>query len=148
MSSFKHILVPVDFGDAMQPGVDLAISMAQKLDARLTLLHTFDVTPFTTLARYAPPVDVGPIIASAERELAKVLASVQATWPKSDSAFRQGAPQDAIIEAAGALGCDLIVIGTHGRHGVARLLLGSVAERIVRLSPIPVLTVHPSAPAK
>ncbi len=147
MTSFQHILVPIDFGDAMQPGIDLAVGVARKLDAKITLLNTFDATPFTTLARFAPPVDVAPIIASCERELASVLAKVRADWPKSEAVFRRGPPQDAILEAAKSLGCDLIVIGTHGRHGVARVLLGSVAERIVRLSPVPVLTVHPTPEA-
>ena len=127
----------------MQPGIDLAIPVAKKLDARVTLVHAFDVAPFMTLARLAPPIDVEPILASAERELAAVLAKTRAEWPKTDSAFRRGAPEEAILDAAKTLGCDLIVIGTHGRRGLSRVLLGSVAERIVRLSPVPVLTLRP-----
>jgi nucleotide-binding universal stress UspA family protein len=143
MRSFNHILVPVDFGAATQPGIDLAVGLAQKLGAQLTLVHAFDLTPFTTLAPFAPAIDVEPIIASVERELATALAKVKLVWPRSDSAFRRGAPVDAILDAAKELHCDLIVIGTHGRRGVTRVLLGSVAERVVRLSPVPVLTIHP-----
>ncbi len=143
MTPFQHILVPVDFGDAMQPGIDLAVSLARTLDARLTLVNTFDITPFAATTPFAPMLDVEPMLATSEAELKKVLANVRAAWPKTDAVFRQGSPYDAILEVAKRHACDLIVIGTHGRRGVARVLLGSVAERIVRLSPIPVLTVHP-----
>jgi len=73
---------------------------------------------------------------------------VRAEGPRTDAVFRQGTPFDVILDVAKSEGCDLIVIGTHGRRGVARVLLGSVAERVVRLSPVPVLTVHPAPRAE
>jgi nucleotide-binding universal stress UspA family protein len=143
MIPFQHLLVPVDFGESMQPGIDLAVGLARKLDARITLLNAFDLTPFTTMTPFAPPIDVEPLIAASEKELKGVLAKVTAEWPKSDAVLRRGSPYDVILEVAKVRECDLIVIGTHGRRGVARVLLGSVAEKIVRLSTVPVLTVHP-----
>ena len=142
MTPFQHILVPVDFGDAMQPGIDLAIALARKLDAKLTLVNAFDLTPFTTMTPFAPPIDVEPLIAASERELKKVLAKVRAEWPNCDAELRRGPPCDTIIEAAKGHRCDVIVIGTHGRRGVARVLLGSVAEGVTRNAPCPVLLVR------
>jgi nucleotide-binding universal stress UspA family protein len=143
MTPFEHVLVPVDFGDAMQPGIDLAVSLARSLDARITLLFAFDLSPFTTMTPFAPPIDVEPLIVASEKELKGVLAKVRALWPKTEAELRRGAPCDAILEAAKAHACDLVVIGSHGHRGMARALLGSVAEKVVRLAPIPVLTVHP-----
>jgi nucleotide-binding universal stress UspA family protein len=145
MRPFQHLLVPVDFGEAMQPGIDLAVTLARKLDARITLLFVFDLSPFTAISPFAPPVDVEPLIEGCEKELRSILAKVRAQWPKAEAELRRGPPSDTIVEAAKAFGCDLVVIGTRGRRGVARALLGSVAEKVVRSSPIPVLTVHPSA---
>ena len=143
MTSFQHILVPVDFGDAMQPAIDVALAVAKKFESRITLVNAFDVGPFATMTPFAPALDVEPLIAAAEKELKSSLTKVRADWPKTDAFFRRGAPYEAILESAKAHDCDLIVIGTHGRRGMARALLGSVAERVVRLSSIPVLTVHP-----
>jgi nucleotide-binding universal stress UspA family protein len=145
MTQIQHILVPIDFGPATQPGIELAVSLARTLDARITLVHVFDLARFTSMSPFAPTVDVEPLIADAEHELASELRKLRAQWPKSDAELYRGAAHDVILEAASALGCDLIVIGTHGRSGVARAFLGSVAEGIVRMSPIPVLTVHPAA---
>jgi nucleotide-binding universal stress UspA family protein len=147
MTPFQHILVPVDFGDAMQPGIDLAVALARKLDARITLVTGFDLSPFTTLTPFAPPIDLEPLIAASERELQKVLAKTREAWPACDAELRRGAPYDVILDVARARHCDVIVIGSHGRRGLARALLGSVAEKVVRLSPIPVLTVHPKPSA-
>ena len=143
MTSFQNILVPVDFGDATQAGVDLAVSLAQKYDARITLVTAFDITPFMVTAPFAPPMDTEPAIEALEKALADLEATVRTTWPKTDHVFGHGAPQDVILETAAARHCDLIVIGSRGRRGVTRVLLGSTAEKVVRFSPIPVLTVHP-----
>jgi nucleotide-binding universal stress UspA family protein len=146
MTRFQHILVPVDFGEAMHPAIDLAVALARKFEGQLTLVYAFDPSPFTAMAPLAPQIDVEPLIASAETELKKVLAQLRAQWPRSDSLLRRGLPCDVILEAAKQHGCDSMVIGTHGRRGMARFLLGSVAEKIVRLSSVPVLTVHPLVP--
>jgi nucleotide-binding universal stress UspA family protein len=144
MTRFQHILVPVDFGAAMHPGIDLAVVLARKFDSRVTLVHAFDISPFTAISPLATPViDVEPLLETAEKELKDVLSKVRVEWPKSEAVIRRGRTEEVILDVAKGLGCGLIVIGTHGRRGVARVLLGSIAEKIVRMSPIPVLTVHP-----
>src|SRR5581483_1290228 len=74
------------------------------------------------------------------------MQKVQARFPDAEIVIREGSPRPMIVDAASEFDCQMIVMGTHGRSGLAHLLLGSVAEYVVRHSPIPVLTVHaPSA---
>ena len=148
MSPFQHILVPVDFGEATTPAVDLALSVARASDARVTLLHAFDVSPFVSTSPFMPPIDTGPIVTALEAEMKALAEKTRAKWAKTDSLVRSGNVQDIIAQVVKSLGCDLIVIGTHGRRGVSHALLGSVAEKVVRLSTVPVLTVRPPPPAK
>jgi nucleotide-binding universal stress UspA family protein len=145
MKSFQHILVPIDIGDDVPFSVAMALGMARKFDARITLVHAFDLTPFLTTGPFAPPIDVEPVVAAAEKCLKSAKEKISTEWPKTEAVFQRGRPGDTILEVAKTHGCDLIVIGTHGRRGIARVLMGSVAERVVRLSPIPVLTVHPDS---
>jgi nucleotide-binding universal stress UspA family protein len=144
MGPFRQILVPIDFGDAMQPAIALALTVAKGGEAQVTLLHAFDLNAFFAATSMTVAVDAGPILADLERELTSVRDATQARWSRVDSVFRTGGVADAILDVAKAKKCDLIVIGTHGRRGLAHVLLGSVAEKIVRLSPIPVLTVRPT----
>jgi nucleotide-binding universal stress UspA family protein len=143
MSRFTHILVPVDFGDATQPALDLALSLAETFDARVTLLYAFDVTPFVAPSAFMLPLDVEPVIASFEKELKSLREKTQAKWAKVDAVLRQGNVYETILDTAKVRGCDLIVMGTHGRRGLSHAVIGSVAEKIVRLASVPVLTVRP-----
>jgi nucleotide-binding universal stress UspA family protein len=79
--------------------------------------------------------------AAAEHQLEKVLKPIRTRIPAATGVVRLGSPWEQILEAAQELGADLIVVGSHGRTGVARALLGSIAEKVVRLSAVPVLTV-------
>jgi nucleotide-binding universal stress UspA family protein len=143
MSPFHRILVPIDFGDAMQPAIDLALSVAKEAEAQVTLVHAFDLTSFFAATSMAPPIDVEPVLASLQRELESVAKTTRARWNRVDSVFCTGNVPESILELARRKGCDLLVVGTHGRRGLSHALLGSIAEKIVRLSPIPVLTVRP-----
>jgi nucleotide-binding universal stress UspA family protein len=145
MTPFKHVLVPIDFGDATDSAVGLALSIAQALDARITLMHAFDTSSFAYAAPYIPMIDTQPILAGLRRDMERLREKTLASWAKVDAIVCEGNVYDRIVEVAKKDGCDLIVIGTHGRKGVAHVFLGSVAEKVVRLSPIPVLTVHPAA---
>ena len=83
--------------------------------------------------------------ADAEREL--IAAHNDARWSRHDgvaieAVLKSGDPRDVVVETAKELGCDLIVIGTHGRRGIARALLGSVAESVLRTAPVPVLAIR------
>lgn len=144
MGPFQNILVPVDFGDATEPAIDLSTKLARVFDAQITLIHAFDVTPFMTMSPLVPPLDVEPVLASLEGEMKGLVERTRARWPRVEGLVRRGLVYQTVLDLAKARRCDLIIIGTHGRRGVAHVLLGSVAEKVVRLSTIPVLTVHPA----
>jgi nucleotide-binding universal stress UspA family protein len=144
MNPFVHILVPVDFGIATDPALDVALSLARGSNAQVTLLHAFDLAPFMNMSPFMPSLDTDPVLAALEKNMKALRDKVAATWPKTDALVKTGNVYDLIIDVAKKNGCDLIVIGTHGRRGVSHALLGSVAEKVVRLSPVPVLTVRPT----
>ncbi|MBI2388398.1 MAG: universal stress protein [Deltaproteobacteria bacterium] len=140
MQAIRHVLIPTDFSETAEAAIDVAIGFAAKFDASMTLLHVYtlpmvaygDITVF-------PVVDLETAARSA---IDGVLARVRARYPKTEAVVRQGPPAETIVEVARERGCDLIVIGTHGRRGMSHLFLGSVAERVVRSSHVPVLTVR------
>ncbi len=142
--TFTHILVPVDFGEATQPALDLARSVAQLTGARITLVHAFDPSAFMNISPFAPPPDIAPVMDALERELKTIGERLTVDGAKVDSIVLMGNVHETVLVVARANDCNLIVIGTHGRRGIAHALLGSVAEKIVQLSPIPVLTVRPT----
>jgi nucleotide-binding universal stress UspA family protein len=145
--SIRRVLAPTDFSDASAPAVRYAAEMAEKFGAELTLLHVVQdlslIVPdvMMPLPTTAPAVD--EMVAGAKSGIAGVVQKLglQKLNPKAE--VRIGAPAAEIVAAAGDLKVDLLCIGTHGRTGLAHLLLGSVAERIVRHAPCPVLTVRP-----
>ena len=142
---FKHILVPTDFGEPAQRALDLAISLAQTYGAKLTLLHTFDVP----VLAYGDPLQwpIGRLEEAAKGALAELLAKTRARFRQCEGLVEMGPPWEHIVARADTREFDLIAMGTHGRRGIQRALIGSVAEKVVRLSPIPVLTVGTPVPA-
>lgn len=149
---FRHILVPVDFGEPSEHAVDLALTMAARFDARVTLLHVAWMPPYYYSA-YAEglafPTD--EMETRARTALDEMLAKAKKRYEKVDGLLVPGMAWEKIIEAIGTTGADLVVVGTHGRRGLSRVFLGSVAEKVVRHSPVPVLTTagtHEAAPAK
>lgn len=141
MTAFEHLLVPIDFGEEADKAIDIAISLATKFDSRLTLLHA-SWTPPPSYAAYSEAIIVWPteeIAKVAEKQLAAVLAKARTKYPRTDSVLVIGNPWETILEVAKEQHASLIVMGTHGRRGLSRMLLGSIAEKVVRLSPIPVL---------
>lgn len=142
VDTFKHILVPTDFGDCADHALDVGVALAQQLGAKLTLLHVCEL-PVSAYAMYAQglyfPMD--SLEAAAAKALESATARLKARYPNSDSALRSGTAVDQVLATREELGADLIIMGTHGRRGVSRMLLGSVAEKTVRLAPVPVLTV-------
>jgi nucleotide-binding universal stress UspA family protein len=143
MTPFKHILVPTDFSTTGQSAVEMAVMLAKQFGATLTLLHVTEIPTYAYSGVYAAPRHLlNPVLEAAELELAQALAQVRTQLPDASSILRPGYPADEIVAAVLETKSDLLVIGTHGRRGVSHLLLGSVAEKIVRTSPVPVLTVH------
>jgi len=139
MRTFHHILVPTDFGPAALAAQELALDLASGDATKITLLHVWSVPTYAYAEALSWPTD--EIESSARTELTKELGALKARHANSEMVLLFGAPWESILATAKARGIDLIVMGTHGRRGLPRLILGSVAERVLRLSPIPVLTV-------
>lgn len=146
MNTFRCILVPTDFSEASNRATELAVSLAQKLGADLVLAHFWGIPAYPYLTEGYPAADfTASMSRAAEGQMVKALAKVQSTLPVARSVCRMGMPWEEIMKAIDEEGADAIVMGTHARHGLNRLLLGSVAEKVVRSSPIPVLTVPPES---
>jgi len=147
-STIQHILVPHDFSETAEKAFDFALDLADKLGAHVTVLHAYEIP---TYAFPEGPVLTVEMMAQIERAAATAMdgvlsrASGRSPGVKVKSTIRQGAAWREIDQAAVDLKADLIVLGTHGRKGLARALLGSVAEKIVRTAACPVLTVRGEA---
>jgi nucleotide-binding universal stress UspA family protein len=139
MDRFRHILAPTDLSEASQRGVDAAVTLALELDAWVTLVHVYEVPSY---AYYVlGDGSTAEARAHAQRELDEVLARVRARFPEAEGVLRQGIPWRGILDVAKERRANLIVLSTHGHRRVQHALIGSVAEKIVRLSPVPVVTV-------
>lgn len=139
----RHILVPHDFSDTAEQALSFAVALAAKLGARITIVHAYEVPSYGYPDGVALTAEVAQNI---QRAAATALEGVAARTRKPglevNSVLRQGSAWSEINAAAKEEKADLVVMGTHGRHGLARALLGSVAEKVVRTAPCPVLTVH------
>jgi len=140
--SFKHILVATDFSDCSARALDLAVELAQRFDAQLTLVHAWEMPNLGYGAALFFPGDMlTPLERAARSQLNGATSLLQQRFPNAKSVLSAGFASDEIIATAASEHVDLIVLGTHGRRGFSHALLGSVAERVVRMSPVPVLTV-------
>jgi nucleotide-binding universal stress UspA family protein len=140
---FKHILAPVDFGESSQQALDTAIELATRLGAKLTIVHCYEIPAYAYGGMTFVAADLlGPVQDAAREQLEKTLAEVKKRFPGATGLLRRGVPWSEILAAADETKADLVVMGTHGRRGVAHALLGSVAEKVVRTSPVAVLTVR------
>ena len=141
--TIKTILVPTDFSENSEGALDYAAALAAQFKAVLHLVHVCQV-PFpatATMDAVILPVPAweSEMRAAAETEMAKLVGRLPAVVASSDIAV--GSPPVCIVAAAVEHDVDLIVMGTHGRGPLMHALLGSVAERVVRTAPCPVLTV-------
>ena len=138
----KRILVATDFSESSAKASDVGAELARATQASLTLLHVVDYYPIYAYA-FEPPSDLlSQLEAAAGVSLEKELARVRAQSPAVTAALKTGITSDVILTFVADDATDLLVVGTHGRRGVQRWLLGSVAEKLVRLCQRPVLTVH------
>jgi len=141
--AFKHILVPIDFGEPSQRALEAGIELARLFGAQLTLVHVYEIPAYVYGGMTYATADLfGPIEQAARESLDKTLREVQAKFPGAKAVLRRGPAAMEILAVIDELHPDLVVIGTQGRTGVKHALLGSVAERVVRTSPAPVLTMH------
>lgn len=144
MSLPRVILVPIDFSDYSEAALDYAVALAAKLDAKVQLVNALGVPALgiPELGVALTSTVIGKMVQDNQAALDKLANARRSTAPIGESLLRTGDPRDVIVQTAHELGADLIVMGTHGRRGVRRALLGSVAETVVRTAPCPVLTVH------
>ena len=144
----RRILVATDFSQASDAALARAREIAAPLGASLCLLHVFEGDSFVTGAMTTDgqmflPSDMRALtIAGTETRLRERLTKTVEAGLGHETALVTGPVANAIVEYAHGHAFDLIVMGTHGRSGVAHLLLGSVAERVVRIAKCPVLTVR------
>jgi nucleotide-binding universal stress UspA family protein len=146
--STQHFLVPTDFSTYADQALDYAIALAGKLPARLTLLHVVHSVPLWVegdMGRALPDVYLRQLEAQAQQELEQRQQRLQAAGVQGTILLVHGMPFQRIIDLARDQQIDLIIMGTHGRTGLQHVLLGSVAEKVVRLAPCPVLIVRQPA---
>jgi nucleotide-binding universal stress UspA family protein len=147
MSAITRILCPVDFSECSRHALEQAVALGRECRAPVIVLHAFAVAPVTDRIIVGSPVVLEPAHASSEMrealrtELARFVDSVEASGAVVQLDVGEGDPIDAIVRDGLATHADLIVMGTHGRSGMDRLMLGSVAESVLRKAPCPVLTV-------
>jgi nucleotide-binding universal stress UspA family protein len=152
-----RILVPTDFSEPSDSALEYATTLAADLGASLHLLHVFE-DPYLTGGAFAAEMyaPVSPdlreqLFEEAKEHLRERVEALGDEHVQTTAEVYAGPTAKAIADYAASENIDLIVIGTHGRGGMAHLLLGSVAERVVRTAPCPVLTVRPTTvmvPAK
>ena len=146
MKGVRRILHPTDFSRASGAAFLKAVALAKESRAELLLVHVLlPTTPFIGDG-YISPKTYEELEASArrgaQRELAKVVAKAQKAKARVKAVLLEGVPYDKIARVARSKRADLIVMGTHGRSGLSKFFLGSVAERVIALAPCPVLTVR------
>ena len=142
----KRILLPTDFSTYSATATKYACELATKFDAELHLLHTLE-THLSSTPSFGLGLDLPKYIteskAAAEKALTSVLDPQWSAGRKIVHAVSEGSPKVEIISYARKHDIDLIVLATHGRSGLAHMIIGSVAESVVRTAPCPVLTVRP-----
>jgi nucleotide-binding universal stress UspA family protein len=145
---YRRILVPIDGSPTARRGLDEALKLARQPGACLRLFHVID-DPYTALGiddLVEVPKDLATRLEQNARRIieeGKTVARAAGVEAEAEIEDRShGSLWDLVAEAALRSQSDLIVLGTHGRRGVTRMLLGSDAERILRVAPVPVLTVH------
>src|SRR5262245_11724747 len=146
MIDLRRILVPIDFSKHSQNALTYAAAFAEKFGAEIYLLHVVqDLALFIPDAVTAGPPLLPPMdqLTAAVREaLDRVIRENQLGPLQVHPEVREGTPFYEIIQFAKEKSIDLIIMGTHGRGGLAHVLLGSVTEKVVRKAPCPVLTVR------
>jgi universal stress protein A len=144
----RRILAPTDFSELSKQGLQSALELAQAFGAKLLLLHVVEPPPYP-VEGIVPSHLGATLLDDLERQASSELDQMlpEAQLSKVDVARRVvvGIPARKIVEVAGEEQTDLIIMTTHGRTGFGHLVMGSVAEKIVRTAPCPVLTIRPTS---
>ena len=144
MASWTKICCPIDFSETSRAALEEASELAQRYQAELVLLHVFEPPVATADLMVAPPEMFEQTARELERKLDLWRSEVERRGAKAvRSRVVTGAAATEVVRFAREGGYDLVVMGTHGRRGLRHLVLGSVAERVVREAPCAVLVVRP-----
>jgi nucleotide-binding universal stress UspA family protein len=142
----RRIMHPSDFSPASQAAFAKAVDMAKASRAELTIVHVLSAVMPVPGDGYISPKVYDEIAAStrawAQKQLDRRVAKAKAAGVRAKGMLMDGVAHEQIIRAAKAKRADLLVLGTHGRSGLAKLFIGSVAGRVVSAAPCPVLTVR------
>ena len=140
----KHILVPVDFSETSTRALDYAIELGAKVGARVTALHAYiiPVVGFPDGALIATAEIASRILDAAQGAMTDLVDERKDKGVALRGLLHQDDARTAVLAVCKELGCDLIVMGTHGRQGLPRALLGSVAEGVLRRAEVPVLVLR------
>jgi nucleotide-binding universal stress UspA family protein len=145
MIHIQKILLAVDFSEQSKQAVDLGCDLAKRYDAAITLMHVFQIPGYVFPDGFVviTPAMFPELMNKLDATLAELKKDVEAKGLKQVSTYLvEGAPFAEIVRFARDSKFDLIVMGTHGRTGIKHALIGSVAEKVVRKAPCPVLTVR------
>jgi len=149
----KRILVPVDFSQPSIQALDYAIEFGQPFKPEFVVLHVLEPIYYPGAGdMYGPGYDMGLVYQEIERAAHEQLSRLAVTLQKKRltvrTLLRVGTAYHAIVETAKKLKADLIIMSTHGRTGLSHVVMGSVAERVVRSAVCPVLTVRGQKPGR
>ena len=140
--SVRKILIPTDGSDYSMRAAEYGVSIAKMLDAQIMVVYVIDEVVLGQISKVTEMEEVErELKTDGQRYINYILSLAQKEGVKSASLLAKGRPFEQIVHLAKGLNMDLIVIGTYGRRGTERILIGSVAERVIEYSPCPVLVV-------
>jgi nucleotide-binding universal stress UspA family protein len=147
MKEFERILFPVDFSDVSPKIVPFVITMAQKFNAEVHLLFVAHAWVYFATEMYVASETVSRMESEIIQGATKKMAEFLEEFVKDHVSYRTkivvGDPAEEIISYIQSKKIDLVIMGTHGRKGLDRILFGSVADRVVKMSPVPVMSINP-----
>ncbi len=142
---FKTILFATDFSPSSEHAFKYALSLARKFEGRLGIIHVIS-EPVDLRGFYVPHISFDQLEAEIEQGAIKLMEEFcirhAEEYPRVETFVVPGIPYDEIIKKAGELAADLIIVGTHGRTGLDHVLFGSTAEKVVRKSTVPVMSIR------
>jgi nucleotide-binding universal stress UspA family protein len=149
MKAFKNVLFPIDFSECSKKVFPFALEMAQKFDAKLHLLFVARDISYMTIIEVSRDLltrAVSKIATAGENQIKVFCDKHLSDFSNYETNVVIGNPADEILRFANEQGIDLIVMGTHGRKGLDRTLMGSVADHVIKNAAAPVLTINPFRP--
>jgi len=144
MEKAQELLVSVDFQQHTQKLVDFAIDVAKRLNAHLTVIHVLEfIIPYDDYSPESYKKFDDKLLAHVENKMEVLIEQCKTSIPECKGVVLRGDVIESIVTSAKDSKADLIIMGTHGAKGIEKILLGSVAERVLKRAPCPVLMFNP-----